>query len=87
MNRYSISKKIDVLKEGDSLLIMNFETGKLFKVSGSGLKIFELLASGKDLKQIVNKLIKVYDVETNSLLSEVRNFTKVLIKEKIISKR
>ena len=61
--KVSILKKPDVTDLAGEKVMIDFESGKYFMLTGSANEIWDLLDNGADSESIVAALTEIYDVE------------------------
>ncbi|MBR5870617.1 MAG: PqqD family protein, partial [Clostridia bacterium] len=73
---------------GEHILVPVGETALhyngVFAVSEIGAEIWEMLCSGKDIQEITNLLLQMYDVELDILEKDIENFLEMLQKNGLI---
>ncbi|MED4043737.1 lasso peptide biosynthesis PqqD family chaperone [Priestia aryabhattai] len=65
-------------------VMMSVSTGKYYNLGVLGGEIWETIHSATSVKDIVNRLMSMYEVELNVCESEVLSFLQVLYKEGLI---
>jgi hypothetical protein len=65
--------------------MMNVEKGKYFSLDAIGSKIWELLKSEKNIKQIVIELVKEYDVDFDTCSNDVLELVKRFVDEGLVN--
>ena len=71
----------------DSQVMMHLEKRKYFGLNPVGKKIWDMIQQPKSFDEIVENLLREYDVEKERCMSEVRTFLDNAIKNEIIEKR
>ena len=70
---------------GDStFLLLHVGTGHFYEMNKSATRLWELLAEGKDLKQVQNQMLLEYDISAAKLEKEFAKTLAILEKEKLI---
>jgi len=72
--KIKILKKPDVTDLVGEKVMIDFESGKYFLLTGSANDIWDLLVDGIDTDIIVTKLTEVYEVETDVCKESVHKF-------------
>lgn len=86
-NKIKLNKnEINHRKESFGGLIINLETGKIFKLNKTGYKIFLDLYKNIDLKKMTTNLQKKYGVNLKSIYTDTEKFVKGLTKEGFVLK-
>jgi hypothetical protein len=78
--------KINHRKENFGGLIINLETGKIFKLNKIGYKIFLDLYKNADLKKVITGLQKKYRADFEGVYTDAKEFIKKLAKEGFVLK-
>lgn len=73
--------KINYRKEKFGGLIINIETGKIYKLNKTGYRIFLSLYNGIELEKLIKSLQKEFRVNKNQIRKDVKNFIDELVKE------
>lgn len=84
--KYKINKGFIVQKVGDKSTIFDGEESALYTFNKTGAVIFEKLRQGWDKEKIVGFLSKAYAIKEKTAGADFDQFTKQLIKAKIIKK-
>jgi len=72
--KIKIMKKPDVTDLVGEKVMIDFESGKYFLLTGSANDIWDLLSDDIDSDSIVTKLTEVYEVETDVCRESVHKF-------------
>lgn len=83
--KIKILKRPEVSELAGEKVMIDFETGKYFLLKGSANDIWEMLEEGVTGKQIVEKLLRVYEVEESVCEKSVNEFLTTLTKNGFIS--
>lgn len=78
------SEHIEAVQMGDDLAMLNEETGQYVVLNDMGKIIWEMIDGDTSLEDIIEELLKTYDVEVQVCRSEVTEFVDELIKQEII---
>ena len=80
-DRFSIRvlKKPDVTDLAGEKVMIDFESGKYFMLTGSANDIWDMLKDGTTSESIVAELLAIYDVDENSCRAGILNFLKQLV--------
>ncbi len=81
MDNYSIKiiKKPDVTDLAGEKVMIDFETGKYFMLTGSANDIWDLLGEKTTVLDIVNALLGMYEVDKTVCENEVMTFLNKLV--------
>lgn len=74
--RIKLLKKLDVTELDGEKVMVDFETGKYFMIKGVGNDIFDMLKDGIAVSDIIENLLKEYDVTRKVCCTEVLDFLK-----------
>lgn len=74
-----VLKKLDVTDLAGEKVMIDFESGKYFMLTGSANEIWDLLAVSDDLKAIVSALVEIYEVEPDVCREGVLKFLNELV--------
>ncbi len=86
-----MEKKVKILKRPDvselagEKVMIDFETGKYFMLKGSANEIWEMLRDGITIKEIVEGLLEIYEVQENVCQKSVQDFLATLDQNGFIS--
>lgn len=69
---------------GNEVGMLNIETGKYFVLDEIGVAIWDLLASKITLDELVDELMKVYQVDRQVCETETLEFLENLVAQKLI---
>ena len=72
--RVKIIKQPDVTDLAGEKVMIDFDSGKYFLLTGSANDIWDLLKEDVESDSIVTELIKIYEVETDECRESVLNF-------------
>ena len=61
------------------IVLANMETGKYFRIGGSGNYIWKELIKGQDIENIIRTLAELSQTEKHSTSKEIREFLDTLI--------
>jgi len=84
--KYKINKGFIVQKVGDKSTIFDGEESALYTFNRMGSIIFDKIKQGWDKERIVSYLAKRYSITKQTAEDDFDEFTKELIKSKIIKK-
>ena len=70
---------------GEETVILDLESGKYFSLNSVGGRVWELIQSGKSLKQICDVLIEQYDASREVLERDVLALASDLVEKKLVS--
>ena len=83
--KVSILKKPDVTDLAGEKVMIDFESGKYFMLTGSANEIWDLLDDGAESESIVSALLDIYEVDADVCREGVLNFLNELGKIGFIS--
>ncbi len=81
---YEISSDVEWKKEGNSIILLDFNTGDFFKLNSTAAKILEGLSSDKSLSKIQEDLVESYDTTPKECGLSLKKFIDKLSKMGII---
>ena len=70
---------------GEETVILDLESGTYFSLDSVGGRVWELIQSGKSLKQICDVLIEQYDASREVLERDVLALAHDLVEKKLVS--
>lgn len=79
-----ISDNVESEMIGNDLFIMNFDTQKLFSLSGTSIEIFLGIKSGKTKNEIAKDLSTKYNLDINKAICDTENFIDSLLNEGVV---
>jgi len=74
----SIVKKPDVTDLAGEKVMIDFESGKYFMLTGSANDIWDMLDDGVETESVVEGLLKIYEVQPEECRDSVLHFLKEL---------
>ena len=77
--RIKILKKPDVTDLAGEKVMIDFESGKYFMLTGSANEIWDLLDEGTESESIVTDLMEIYEVESDVCREGVMKFLNELV--------
>lgn len=80
-----LAKKMDVTDLNGEKVMIDFETGKYFLLSGSANEIWDYITTDITVQEIVDKLRTVYTIDEETCMNSTINFLADLQKNKIIT--
>ena len=83
--KIKIEKHLDVTELDGEKVMIDFETGKYFIIKGSGNDIWDNLRDGITISDIVETLLKIYDVDKDTCSQSVLAFIKKMEEYKFVS--
>lgn len=78
------SKEIDSSDLDGEKVMMNLELGKYFAMNSVGSRIWDIIEKEISINDLVNTLIKEYDIEKDKCQASVLNYLGILENEKLI---
>ncbi len=83
----TVVKKPDVTDLAGEKVMIDFDSGKYFMLTGSANDIWDLIVSGATTKQIVTNLMDLYEVDESTCYNGVIDFLKKLVDIEFITLR
>lgn len=74
--KIKIEKKLDITELDGEKVMIDFESGKYFMVKGSGNEIWDTIKDGITISEIVDGLLKEFDVDREICERDVLSFVK-----------
>ncbi len=86
--KISLLRKLDVTDLAGEKVMIDFETGRYFLLKGIANEIWDMLCEASFVweEDMVQRLIKSYEVEEAACRESVHNFTNKLLEYKFIKK-
>jgi len=69
-----IAKKIELFDFAGDDALMDFETGNYYELKGSAGTIWEHIKSGITVAELINALMKDFEIDADTCLSEISAF-------------
>lgn len=69
---------------GEEVVLVNLETGKYYSISGTGPFIWNDLAKGLDIEQVVARIQRLYSGDSATISDEVTKFAERLSDEHLL---
>lgn len=69
-----MEKQLDVTDLAGEKVMIDFESGKYFMIKGAGNDIWDLMREGITIREIVEGLLKIYDVDEQTCESSTFEF-------------
>ncbi|MEO0284861.1 MAG: PqqD family protein [candidate division WOR-3 bacterium] len=85
--KYITNSKIVFRKEEDGALLYNLETGEIKILNEVGAFIFELCDGKHDKEEIINEIIKNFEIDKNTAEKDFDIFIKEMEKENLILRK
>jgi hypothetical protein len=70
---------------GDELAMLNVDSGEYFVINEVGKDVWEQIDGKKNIQQVIEELIKIYDADSEAIEKDVSVFLKELEEAKVIS--
>ena len=83
--RINVLKKLDVTDLAGEKVMIDFETGKYYMLTGSANDIWDMLDGNEESESIVNALIDIYEVDADQCRDGVLKFLKDIEKLGVVS--
>lgn len=77
-SKVKILKRPDVSELAGEKVMIDFETGKYFMLKGSANEIWGMLKDGITVREIVEGLMEVYEVQESVCQKSVQDFLRTL---------
>jgi hypothetical protein len=71
--QYQIHPEAFSTEADNQVVILQYETGTYFTLNEVGMKIWKLLEQGKTLQEILDELLREYDVRQEQLRQDLLN--------------
>jgi len=78
MKKVKILKKPDVTDLAGEKVMIDFESGTYFMLTGAANDIWDMLEPGKTEESIVDALMEIYEVDSKTCRAGVRRFLEEL---------
>ncbi|MDF2844274.1 MAG: hypothetical protein K0R00_2700 [Herbinix sp.] len=81
-----ITRKEDIMATNldGEIVMMNIDTGNYYSLGKTGSMIWNILEESMEVRELVNKLMELYQVSEQRCEVEVMNFVKEMLKEGLI---
>lgn len=83
----AISSAIRKTETQDGAVLLDVERGQMYCLNLVGSKILELIASGCDEREIIDRLSAVYGAKNGGVRADVREFIETMRKHGIVDRR
>ena len=87
MNNYSISEDIVCKQFEDESVLVNTQTGFYFQLNKVGSLIWKLMGNECSKSEIIDKIIKKFDINMSDGEKDYNKFIKELLEENLIIKK
>ena len=77
-------KKLEVTNMDHEKVMIDFDTGRYFRLKGAANDIWEILEDGMTFNQICTRLIAVYEVDKAICEEHVESFLNMMVKYQFI---
>lgn len=82
--RLYVNSSVTHAELDDEVVVLDTRTGTYFSVDGAGTRIWELLRKGATEEQIVQRILREYDVEPDAARADVAEFLRMLAERGLI---
>ncbi len=82
--KYVRKKELLSSKMDNEIVMMHPESGKYFALNPVASRIWELLETPHNLNELVEKLLREFDVSRETCNNEVSTFLKEIIEKKLV---
>lgn len=72
-------------KVGDELVVLDLDGSRYFTVRGSGILLFEMLSEPRDPQDLVDALLRRYEVDESTARHDVDVFLKDLARSGLLA--
>jgi hypothetical protein len=69
---------------GDEVVLVHLQTNRIFALSPTGARFWELLSDGKSRPEIEAQLLREYDVSPEAVAAEIDSLVRVLEEERLV---
>jgi hypothetical protein len=69
---------------GDEAVILNIDSGLYYTLDKVGKITWDMITNNNDDDEIIKKIVSVYDVDEKTATRDLKDFLKMLKKEKLI---
>ena len=69
---------------GDEVVLVHLQTNRIFALSPTGARFWELLSDGKTRPEIQAKLLEEYDVSSEEVTAEIDSLVTALLTEGLL---
>lgn len=83
--KIKLEKQLDVTDLAGEKVMIDFESGKYFMIKGSGNDIWDMMKDGITVQEIVDGLLKIYDVDEKTCQESVIKFVEQMKEYDFIS--
>lgn len=80
----SQKKDVDVTELNGEKIMMDLDKGKYFMLNGTGSTIWDAINEPKSVSEIIEAIIKVYDIDRETCESRVLEYLEKLRHEEIV---
>ena len=81
---YRRTEQIEWRKFENESLLLNVQTGTYFRINEVGSFIWETLDGKKTAENLINSMVKQFDVSEETARQDYQNFTAQLLQDKLI---
>jgi hypothetical protein len=72
---------------GDEIVLVHLKTNRIFSLSATGARFWELLSNGRSRSEIEAELLREYDVSPQQVSTEVDWLVRTLEAERLLQER
>lgn len=83
---YKLNKEVIINKLGDTCVAYDNNSQLMHELNETGYLILEAFEKKKSKKEILNKLIKTYNIDKLTANNDFEIFVNLLVKKKLVSK-
>jgi Coenzyme PQQ synthesis protein D (PqqD) len=69
---------------GDEIVLVHLKTNRIFSLSPTGARFWELLSDGKSRTEIETALLREYDVSPEAVSAEIDSLVRTLEAEQLV---
>jgi len=82
--KINITKKIELVNLAGDESLINFETGNYYELKGSASAIWEYIKNEMIIAELVDAVLKDFDIDADTCLSEISSFLSKLAEQDFI---
>ena len=80
----TLSSDVVFRKLGDEMVLVHLRTNRIFALSPTGARFWELLSDGKKRPEIEAQLLSEYDVSPAAMAAEIDSLVRALEAERLV---
>ncbi len=83
---YTICEDFTWRDVNDEVVVLNVKSGEYFTFNDVGRFVWKAISSGKNVDESVRMVVDEYDVEPEKAASEIRDFIRNIVAQKMLKK-